>query len=437
MSKLLIRGGTIVTMTGPARAPLTTDLAVEDGLIKALFPVGDALPRWQPDETIDATGLLVLPGFSNTHSHAAMTILRGMADDFPLKEWLEAKIWPAETRLSREDVYWGALLGLAEMIRSGITSLADMYFYAEEVARAVEEAGVRALLARGLFSRAWEASLNEGLDLHQRWQGRGNGRISVALAPHAPYTCSPPHLKEVRQLAGQLGVPIHIHLAETRREVEESRKNHGLTPVEFLERLGLFEVPVLAAHCVHLSPSDVELIARRQVQVSHNPVSNAKLGSGIAPLPALLHSGARVALGTDGAASSNRLDMFGTMRQAGFLQKAANEDPTFPDAYQLLRLATQGGSQLFPGSGQITPGANADLILIDPDRPHLTPSWDVYSSLVYSTQPQDVRTVIIGGRTVMKDWELLTIDEAAVIREVRKRAAGLASHEVQAPLRDR
>lgn len=427
MSRLLIRSGTVITMTESERIPFATDIAIEDGLIKTLLPVGETPPHWQADEIIDASGLLVLPGFTNTHSHVAMTLLRSVADDFPLKAWLEEKIWPVEARLSREDVYWGSLLGLAEMIRSGITSLADMYFFAEEVARAAEESGVRALLARGLFSRIWQSSLTGGLDLYQRWQGRGKRRISVALAPHSPYACSPAHLKEVRRLAGQLGVPIHIHLAETRWEVEESLKNHGATPVEFLERLGLFEFPVLAAHCVHLSPSDVETIARRQVLVSHNPVSNAKLGSGLAPLRALLHSGVRVSLGTDGAASSNQLDMFETMRLAGFLQKATHEDPTFPDAYRLLSLATRGASRIFPGSGQITPGAKADLILIDPDRPHLTPMRDAYSSLVYSAHPQDVRTVIIAGQVVMRDWELLTIDEAEVIKEVRKRAARLSA----------
>lgn len=409
-------------MAGPDRTPLVVDIAIEDGLIKDLLPAQDTRPGWRADETIDAAGLVVMPGFSNTHSHAAMTLLRGLAGDLPLKEWLETRIWPAEARLSKGDVYWGTLMGLAEMIRSGITSVADLYFRMDEVARAVEESGMRALLARGIMTRSWEVSLAEGLDLHQRWQGRGKGRIGVALAPHAIYTCSPPHLEEVRRLAGQLGVPIHIHLAETRREVEESRQIHGVTPVEFLERLGLFELPVLAAHCVHLSPSEVEIIARRRVLVSHNPVSNAKLGSGVAPLRALLGSGARISLGTDGAASSNRLDMFETMRLAGFLQKATLEDPTFPDAYQVLSLATRGGSHVFPGTGQITAGAKADLILIDPGRSHLTPLTDPYSALVYSAQSQDVRTVIIAGEVIMKDRVILTMDEAEVIREFKKRA---------------
>ncbi|CEP68288.1 Amidohydrolase 1 [Moorella glycerini] len=284
---LIIRGGKVVTMDARQEILAEADIVINDDLIVGIYPKANVPPEYQAGQVLDAQGLIVLPGFCNAHSHVAMTMLRGMADDLPLKDWLEKRIWPAEEHLSREDVYWGALLGMTEMIRSGITSMADMYFYAEEVARASKEIGIRALIGRGIFNKIWDKSLAESLALYDAWQNQGEGRISVALAPHAPYSCTPNYLEKVAMLAADLKLPVHIHLAETRYEVEECQREYGLTPVALLDKVGILDYPVLAAHCVHLSPHDIDILARRRVLVAHNPISNAKLGSGIAPLKAL------------------------------------------------------------------------------------------------------------------------------------------------------
>lgn len=429
--KLVVRGGTVVTMNDTQDILPATDVVIRGNRIAALLPsgCGGYEDAGAEAEVIDARGMFVLPGLASTHTHLAMTILRGYAEGVPLQEWLEQWMWPAEAFLAEEDVYWGTLLALAEMIRSGITFCADMYFFADSVARAVEESGVRALLARGLLARIWDRAVDEAIRLHREWNGKGGGRIRVAIAPHALYTCPPAYLEKAVRLAGELGAPLHIHLSETRREVRETVRQFGLRPVEVAERTGAFDRPVIAAHCVHVSPGEIEILRRHRVLVSHSPVSNARLGSGVAPLREFARAGVSFSLGTDGAASCGALDMFELMRTASYLQMATHRDPAFPDPGLILSAAVGGVSYIFPDAGRIAEGALADLITVDAAGCHLTPVWNTCSSLVYSARGADVRTVIVDGRVLMKDRRLATIDEDVARAEVMARAQTLA-HKV-------
>ncbi len=376
------------------------------------------------DRVLDGRGKLVMPGLINAHTHLAMVLFRGYADDLPLAEWLEGAIWPAEKNLKKEEVYWASLLGIAELLRSGVTGFADMYFFMEEVAQATEESGVRALLAYGMIAPDEATAgreLAKGRALVEGWHGAAGGRIKVALGPHAPYTCGEPLWRRAVELAQQHGTMIHTHLAETAIEVNESWKRHGKSPVRHLEDLGAFEVPVLAAHCVHLTDADIEILAERDVGVVHNPTSNMKLGSGIAPVKRLLDRGVTVALGTDGAASNNDLDLWEELRLAALLAKVGG-DPTALPAPEALRLATAGGAGALDWRdlGQIREGLLADLIILNLDRPHLIPRYNLVSNLVYAANSRDVEAAIIGGEIVMENGEIKRFDEEEVRAKVRE-----------------
>ncbi|MDI6639147.1 MAG: amidohydrolase, partial [Bacillota bacterium] len=313
-------------------------------------------------KVIEGSGLIALPGLVNAHTHAAMTVFRGFADDMPLMEWLTQKIWPAEARLEADDVYWGTMLACVEMIRAGVTTFADMYFFMDETAKAVERTGMRASLSRGLIGSAPGAdkALAEGRELCERWNGACGGRITTMLGPHAPYTCPKDFLEKVMEVASELGVGIHIHLSETEGEVKECRKLHGgMSPIELMDSYGLFEFPVLAAHCVHVSERDIEILSAKGVGVAHNPGCNMKIASGIAPVPKMLKAGVRVGLGTDGAASNNNLDLIEEMRTAALLQKVARRDPTALPAHRALEMATVNGARalgLADRIGSLEPG---------------------------------------------------------------------------------
>lgn len=382
--------------------------------------------RAEGAKVIDASGHLVIPGLVNAHTHVAMTLLRSYADDLPLFEWLNEKIWPVEAKLTAEDVYWGTMLGIVEMVRAGVTTFADMYFFMEEVARAVRESGVRACLAEGMFDgEPWSRQFEAAKSLAADWHEAENGRIRVMLGPHSPYATYE-GLKETAKSARELGVGIHIHLSETAREVEECRAKHGLSPVQVAEREGLFEAPVLAAHCVHVDDVDMEILSRYGVSVAHNPTSNMKLGSGRAPVQAMLERGINVALATDGASSNNNLDLLEEARLAAFLAKMEGDPAALPAAV-CLDMATRRGAQAlgFDDVGEIKPGFQADIVLVEATGPQWTPLHDPCANLVYSAASSDVSTVMVAGEIIMERRVFKTVDERRVLKEAAKRGLDL------------
>ena len=434
MSGLLIRDATILPMAGEKSELLRGDIVVRGSTIASVAGQGEAA---QPGveagagegmQVIEAGGMLAMPGLVNCHQHAAMTLFRGYSDDLRLMEWLETKIWPAEARLTAEDVYWGTMLAIAEMIRSGTTTFADMYFFMDDVARAVSETGIRASLARGLLfmDRHGEERLRQARTLYEGWHGAADGRVTVMLGPHSPYTCPPEGMRKVLALAAELRAPVHIHLAETVEEDEQCHSAYGKSPARYLADLGLFaEHQVLAAHAVHLSEDDLDLMAGMRGGISHNPVSNQKLGCGVAPVTETRARGIAVGLGTDGAGSATTLDMFEEVRAAAWLQKNRAGDPTALTAYEALRMATREGARALGLDGRIgtlEPGKAADLILVDLRRAHLTPRFDPVALLAYAAGGGDVDTTIVNGRVLMLHRRLLTIDEGEVLEQVEARA---------------
>jgi 5-methylthioadenosine/S-adenosylhomocysteine deaminase len=413
------------------------DYWIEKGYIviegDRILTVGEgSAPLDDYDIKLDGSNQMALPGFINAHTHAAMTLLRGYADDLPLMEWLEQKIWPLEAKLTGEDVYWGTMLALVEMIKSGTTCFADMYFFMDEVACAVEQSGMRAVLARGMIGLGPdnEKAITESRELVRKWNGACDGRIKFILGPHAPYTCPPEYLNKVMAVAEELGVGLHIHLAETRGEFADSQRIYGKTPVAHMESLGLFKHSVIAAHCVHLTERDIDILARCRVSVVHNPESNMKLASGIAPVPEMLKAGIPVALGTDGASSNNNLDMLQELRTCALLHKVNTFDPTVIPAYQALQMATSNGAQalgLETEVGIIEAGKKADIIMVKLDEAHLIPCYDPVANLVYSGQAADVNTVIVDGKIIMQERVLKTINEEEVILQAQRVAAKLAA----------
>lgn len=422
---LLIVNGTIVTMD-PGRTIIGAGtIAITDGKIVAVDDSGKVDHKAR--ETIDATGKLVMPGLINTHTHAAMTIFRGYADDLPLMEWLQNYIWPAEAKyVNARNVRTGTRLAAVEMIRSGTTTFNDMYFFEDDVAKAAKEVGIRAMIGEGLLdfptpnAKTPQDGLNFTEMLINKW--RNDTLITVAVAPHSPYTCSPELLKDAKNLSDKYDVPLHIHVSETGQEYNDSINNHGMTPFGYLENLGFLGDNVIAAHSVHLNGEDIQLIALRSVGVSHNPESNMKLASGVAPLPALMETGAEIGLGTDGAASNNDLNMFEEMDTAAKLHKVFSKNSSVVDSKSVVEMATIGGAKVLGLDsmiGSIEKGKKADIILIDLGRPHLAPLYNPYSQIVYAVDGSDVETVIIDGRIVMRDQKILTVDEEEIIREAR------------------
>jgi 5-methylthioadenosine/S-adenosylhomocysteine deaminase len=408
------------------------EIVIEDSNITYLGP---RLEREEGDfeEIIKGRDNLIMPGFINAHTHAAMTLFRGYADDMSLMDWLNNKIWPAEAKLKKEDIYWGTLLAIAEMLRGGTTCFADMYFHMDEVARACQESGIRASLAQGLVGLdkiKGMAGLKEGVSLIRNWHNKGDGRITIMLGPHAPYTCPPDFLQEVLEKATALDVPIHIHLAETRDEVNECLEKYGKTPVELMKEIGLLDHRVLAAHCVHLTAKEIEILAEKKTAIAHNPGSNLKLGSGTAPVAKLLEKEAVVGLGTDSAASNNNLDMLEEMRLAALLPKGFLENPTIVPAEAAFKMATMNGAgALFLSNeiGTLKIGAKADLIMLNLNQPHFYPRHNLLAHLVYSARSSDINLVMVNGKILLSNGQLLTIDEERVFFETQLRATKLVS----------
>jgi len=430
VADLRIVNGTVLTMA-PDQEPIGDGVVcTQGGVISYVGPAGQA-PDQGDEQVVDASGCVVLPGLVNAHTHLAMTLFRGYADDMVLQEWLEDWIWPAEMRLRLEDVYWGSLLGACEMLRFGVTCFNDMYHMPEQTVQAAIDSGIRACpsgVLLGFLPNA-EQLLEEAVAFVGELKEQAHPRIHPMLAPHAIYTCPDEMLVKVGEGAADTGVSIHIHLCETASEVQDSYDEYGESPIEHLNTLGLLDIPMLAAHCIHLSEADIALLAEKQVGIAHCPTSNMKLASGFAPVPELLEAGAVVGLGTDGCASNNNLDMLEEADLAALLHKVHSGDPTVVPAATALAMATRLSAQalgLGDIIGTLEAGKRADIILVDMSSPHLQPPRDPVSHLIYAAHGSDVKTTIIEGQIVMNDGEILTVDEAEVIARATECAVRVA-----------
>ena len=421
---LLIKNATVVLPDGQTK---TANIAVEGSKILA---IGEAPADFIAEQTIDAKDMLAIPGFVNAHTHASMTLLRSYADDMELMTWLNDHIWPVEAKMISNDIYWGAALAAVEMIQSGTTTFADMYGpFMERVADVVTESGMRGVLSRGIIGVApdGEKKLEENISLYEDYNGAANGRIKVMFGPHAPYTCPPDFLKKVAAAAQRLGAEVHIHMNETKAEIEQITKQYGKRPFEYVEDTGLFESPTLAAHCVHLSDDEIAIIKKHHIRVAHNPGSNMKLASGIAPVPRLLKEGVTVALGTDGTSSNNNLDMLQEVQLAALLHKVNEYEPLAVPAFEALKMGTEYGAKAvgLDGIGRLEAGAKADIVLVSMKGAAWVPRFNEVSLLVYSGSAADVDTVICDGKVLMQHRELLTLDEEKIKYEAQKCAERL------------
>ncbi len=432
----LIYNALVLTMA-PGAGPLGQGyVAVKGGKIAAVgqTEVLQDLPAAR--ERLNARGALLLPGLVNTHCHAAMVWFRGLADDLALQQWLTEFIFPAEGGwLDADKVYQGTLLAAAEMIRGGITTVADGYFFEPAVRRALAEVGLRAVVAQGVvdFPAPGVPDPARNLEVAADFLDSGTDypdRLTSAIFCHSPYTCGPQTLQKAKDLTRARGVPFFLHLAETREEAASLQDRTGRSPGAYLDHLGVLDDLTVAVHAVWLSPGDQELLARRGVKVSHCPESNLKLAAGVAPIPALLKLGVTVGLGTDGAASNNNLDLWGEMSLAARLHKVWGRDPTLMPAARVAALATRDGARVL-GLGDITGtleiGKAADLIVVDVNQPHLTPLYDPYSHLVYAARAADVRHVMVGGRWLLTDRQFTTLDWPALAGSARSHCRDLAA----------
>jgi len=423
---ILIEGGTVLTLDDADRIIRSGSVAIRGDRIVALGPRADIGSQYRGRRVIDAAGHVVMPGLVNAHTHAAMTCFRGIADDLELMEWLNKYIFPAEAKnVDPELAYWGSLLACAEMIRSGTTCFCDMYIFEDETAKAASLAGMRCLLGEVLFDFPSPnfKTPDEGLacteSLITKWAGHDLVRITVE--PHALYTCSPELLKKSKALADRHGVPLSLHLLETKSEREGLTEKLGCSPVRFLRDTGLLDENLLAFHCVWLDEADIETMARAGAKAVHNPESNMKLASGVAPVTALQAAGVTVALGTDGCASNNNLDMLQEMDTVAKLHKVSRLDPTAMSAKTVLRMATVDGARALgmgADAGRLSAGMKADVITLDFNRPHLTPLYHEESHLVYCASGSDVDNVVINGRLVMEGRKILTFDEGEAMDRV-------------------
>ncbi|WP_251342267.1 amidohydrolase [Haloplanus halophilus] len=424
MATLAIQGGRVLR---PDASVVEADVLVDRGAGEIL----EVDANLGGDETLDASDGLVIPGLVNAHTHVAMTLLRGHADDKPLESWLREDIWPVEAALDPEDVEAGAELGLLEMIRSGTTTFADMYFEIDRTAAAVERAGLRAVLGHGAIAagkaeEAARADVEESVEMARKLDGAADGRIGTAVMPHSLTTVTPDLLELAAEGALDAGVPVHYHANETVDEVAPIVEERGERPLEWARDLGLCTGSDFLAHGVHLDEGEIDLLAETGTGVVHCPASNMKLASGMAPVQRLLDAGVSVGLGTDGAASNNDLDLFDEMRDAAMLGKLAADDASAVAAPDAVGMATAGGADVLGvDAGRIEAGAAADLAVVALDSPHLTPRHDLVSHLAYAARGSDVRHTVCDGRVVMRDREVLTLDEERVMARASERAAAL------------
>ncbi|MEM1539260.1 MAG: amidohydrolase [Candidatus Bathyarchaeia archaeon] len=428
-----------ILIHGCAILPMNNKEVIADGAIvikngEIIF-VGKrtAVGNVRAEKQINAKGKVALPGLVNSHTHVSMTLFRGLAEDKLLNVWLKDVIWPLEAKLTSDEIRAGALLGCLEMIKSGTTCFADMYFHEEVVAEAVKESGLRAVLAEGIIEAGnkalGEKMLENSVKFVEKFNGYAEGRVRAMLGPHSAYSCSPELLTKVREKAVKLGVGVHTHLAETIETFKDS-ENRSYNEVEFLNKLDFFMGHVLAAHCINLSQRDMRVLAEHNVNVAYVPVANMKLGLGAARIMELIDLGVNVAFGTDGPASNNTLDMLETLKVGALLQKLIYKNPEVLPAYNVLRMATINGAKalgLENSVGSLERGKKADIILIDLSKPHLKPLHDIYATIVYSSRGSDVDTVIVDGKILMENRQVKTLREEEVIERAEKSALRLLS----------
>lgn len=421
----LIKDVTVVLPNGKTQE---NDIVIEGNKIAS---IGKASEELKADNVINGQGKLAVPGFVNAHTHASMTLLRSYADDMNLMDWLNNMIWPIEAKMRKKDIYAGAMLAAVEMIKTGTTTFVDMYGDMEQVAQMTIETGLRGVLARGIIGVApnGEQAFQENKELFDNYHGAADGRITVMFGPHAPYTCPPDFLRRVAEAAKERNADVHIHLSETKGEVDNCLKDYGKTPMEIMEETGIFDCGTLGAHCVWLSDKDIEIMARHNVRVAHNPGSNMKLASGIAPVPKLLNAGVCVGLGTDGASSNNNLDMLEEIRLAALLHKVDTLDPLAVPAFEALKMGTEYGAKAagIDNLGRLEKGAIADITLFDMSGYAWQPKFDLVSLLVYSAPSSSADTVIVDGNILMEKGELKTVDEEKVIYEANQSVARITA----------
>ncbi len=431
---VLVTGGTVVTMDAERRVIENGAVAIRGERIVAVGPAAELEKSYRARRRIRANGRLILPGLINTHTHAAMSLYRGVADDRTLEDWLKNYIFPLEAKHSTADfVYWGTLLAAVEMLRGGTTTFVDMYYHEDEVARAAEKAGIRAVAGETVLdfptpdSKTPADGLRYAEEFIRRWQG--HALVTPAIAPHSAYTCSAETLKASAELARRTGAPLLIHLAESQGEMEDVRRKHGQRPVAYLAGLGVFDVPTLGAHCIFVGPADRKTLGEKGVGCAHNPTSNMKMASGVSPVPELRAAGVAVGLGTDGPAGSNNdFNLWEEMDLAAKLAKVTSDDPTVLNAAEALALATIEGARavrLEKEIGSLEAGKRADLILVRRDAPHAVPFYDVYSQVVYSLKASDVETTVVNGRVVFERGRVTTLNEREVFRQAEGFAAGV------------
>ena len=425
---MLVLGGTVLTMEPGAKPIKNGAVAVADGHVAAVGPAEELLEMAPSGEILNAGNCLILPGLVNTHSHLAMTLLRGIADDLPLKQWLEEHIWPVEAgHMNRESVRLGTELAAAEQLLAGVTTTTDMYFFGDEVSSVLAEAGMRGVVAESMigFPTPRCATTDEMLEKQREMLEtfRDHPLITPSVAAHSPYSVSAADLVREAELAEEYGVPMQIHLSETSWEVEKLLEEKGRSPVGYLADLGVLSERTVAAHCVHVSPEDIEILADFEVGVSHNPVSNLKLASGIAPVPAMVEAGIKLGLGTDGAASNNTLDLLRDMQLTALIHKAISRDPTALPARTMLEMITNGGAQvlgLADRIGSLTEGREADLICVAVDGAHSAPMYEPFSHLVFAARSADVRHVVVRGKVVVRNQKLQTLDLERIEAQARE-----------------
>ena len=422
--KTLITNAYVLDMLGDEPDIKKSDILIEDNIIiKMERDLSDEVA----DEKINAKNMVVMPGLVNTHTHLAMSIFRGYKDDRKLMDWLENVIFPVEDKLEPEDIYWNSYLSCLEMIRSGTTTCNDMYFGMNKTVEAIKDTGLRAVVAWCIKDDSLRDKVEKTKEYAKKYNVPGS-RIKVITSPHAPYTCNPDTIKMCVDLAKELNTSLHIHLSETLDEEETIRERYNKRGTEYLNDLGVFDVPVILAHGIYISDSDIEILKHIKGGIAHNPISNCKLSSGICDVVKLRRNGINVGLGTDGIGSTTTLDMFEEMKTAAYLQKVNTMEPTSIKAYDILKMATIEGARVLGLDneiGTLEPGKKADMIFIRTDKLHLCPDNDVCTNIVYSANGADVDTVMIDGKLIMQNRKMINLDEKEVMKQVKKIAKRL------------